>query len=456
MALPVVITTSSRALVDFTDYVMISGLDKHSQAAMLPSQIIMWSYIVFGLGIVSLVNTFSAQAFGANRLKDCSAYAWQGLYVAAIVGAVGLMFQPLVPDMIAYIGHEPQVQARELAYTRIALLTIFPTVGAGALGWFFIGIHKPWVTTYSVIEANIVNVIVSVVLIFGLFGAPRLEIAGAAWGTLIGVCYRMIRLAVTLLTPAIHETYGSRHTLIPQGRMLKSLLKRGIPAGIQWVSEVAVWGLFITIMIGKKFGTDQLVASNIAWQYMRISFMPAIGVAQALTALVGRSLGEGDTEKAMRYARIASSMTFVYMGSLSLIYLLARHSLIAGFNDAEAIVTIGSRIMICAAAFQLFDALGIIYDGALRGAGDTFIPAVFQVCCSWIFLFALAWWVGTYYPELGAVGPWMAATGLIATTAVFLTWRWYSRRWQKIDIFAEGTVATKAIKQKVERAGAQS
>ncbi|MGB0715019.1 MAG: MATE family efflux transporter [Phycisphaerae bacterium] len=452
MALPVVITTSSRALMDFTDFVMISKLDLHSQAAILPSQIIMWSYIVLGLGVVSLVNTYSAQALGAKRYADCSAYAWQGLYISAIVGIVGLFVRPVVPELIALFAHDPEVQVRELAYTNVALLTVFPTVGAGALGWFFIGIHRPWVTTYSVIEANIVNIVVSLILIFGLWGAPRLEIAGAAWGTLAGVSYRMVRLTVTLVLPSVDRVYHSRSTWYPQKHMMLSLLKRGVPAGIQWVSEVAVWGLFINIMIGKKFGTTHLVASNIAWQYMRISFMPAIGVAQSLTALVGRSLGEGDPDRAMRYAKLAARLTLVYMGTLSLIYLIGRREFIASFNEMDAIVSVGAQIMICAAAFQLFDALGIVYDGALRGAGDTFVPAIYHVCTSWFFLFALAWWVGETFPEWGAVGPWITATLLIAATAVFVTWRWHSRRWLAIDILGK----KQAEQRKIETANASA
>ncbi len=68
MAVPVVITTSSRALMDVADYVMITNLDStDAQAAMLPAQMIMWCYIVLGLGIVSLVNTFASQSVGRKR-----------------------------------------------------------------------------------------------------------------------------------------------------------------------------------------------------------------------------------------------------------------------------------------------------------------------------------------------------------------------------------------------------
>ena len=82
MAIPVVITTSSRALMDVADYVMITWLPTDdAQAAILPAQILMWSYIVLGLGIVSMVNTFVSQSLGRKEYPECGAYAWQSVYL---------------------------------------------------------------------------------------------------------------------------------------------------------------------------------------------------------------------------------------------------------------------------------------------------------------------------------------------------------------------------------------
>ena len=155
MSIPVVVTLSSRAVMDVADYVMITRLNQpEAQAAILPAQIIMWSYIIIGLGTASMVNTFVSQAMGKKRYEECGAYTWQGLYVAVIFGLVGLAAYPFLPALVGYVGHEPLVQQRELAYGRIALLTTAPTIAANVLGWFFIGIHKPWTTMWSAIEAN--------------------------------------------------------------------------------------------------------------------------------------------------------------------------------------------------------------------------------------------------------------------------------------------------------------
>ena len=79
------------------------------------------------------------------------------------------------------------MQAAEIDYLRIAMFTVAPTIAADGLGWFFVGVHRPWVTAWTAIEANFVNVAVAYVLIFGKLGFAPMGIAGAAAGTLSAV-----------------------------------------------------------------------------------------------------------------------------------------------------------------------------------------------------------------------------------------------------------------------------
>lgn len=440
MTAPVVITTTSRAMMDIADYIMITGLDAvEAQAAILPSQMIMWSYITLGMGLVSVISTFTAQSLGRKRDQDCGGYAWQAIYVSVLFGLIGVALIPCIPWLIALIGHEPAVQAMENAYSRVALLTAGPTIAAAALGWYFIGIHRPWITMWSAIEANIVNVGVSYWLIFGGFGVAPMGIAGAAWGTLAGVSYRTLRLAVVLLTPSMEARFASRRSWRPSMSKLWDLIRVGAPAGLQWFSEITAFAIFVNVLVGRRFGTEHLIATGIAWQYMRISFMPTIGVGQALTSLVGRSIGAGDVDRAKRETRIATGITLAYMGTLSVIYFALGDTLIGWFNADAHVVEIGAKVMICAAVFQLFDAVGITYNCALKGAGDTFWPSMYFIASSWIILLGGGWLMVRFVPQWESLGPWIAASTLIITTAIFLAWRWHRGGWMKINLFRGST-----------------
>ena len=439
MSIPVVITTSSRAVMDIADFLMIAQLPTHdAQAAILPAQVIMWSYIVIGMGVVSLVSTFASQCLGRGEPRECSTYAWQSIYVGGVFGVIGVALIPFAPALVVAIGHEESVQHAEIAYLRIALLTAGPTIAANGLGWFFIGVHRPWITMWSALEANVVNVVVSATLIFGLFGFESMGIAGAAWGTVAAVTFRTVRLSATLLHPSVDKPLGSRTAWRPSWSRIKKLFRHGIPAGLQWTSEVVVWGVFINILVGRRFGTAELIATNATWQYLRIAFLPSMGVGQALTALVGKSIGAGEPERAMREVRFAVWITLAYLVALSVVYAIFGGELISLFNDDPTVVRIGAKIMICAAVFQIFDALGITYSAALRGAGDTFVPAMFFIVTTWLIIVGGGWCMIHWYPALGSLGPWLSASVFIVVTALFLRWRWQSRAWMKIDLFGTG------------------
>lgn len=444
MSVPIVITMCSRMAMDVSDFVMITFLGDDAQAAMLPAQVLLWSYIVLGMGIVTIVSTFVSQSLGRGRPADCGAYAWQGVYLALVLAVIGLACRPFVPALVRWIGHDLPVQQLEVDYIRVAILTVAPTLAVAALSNFFNGIHRPRVTMWASIEGILVNAVASLVLIFGIGGLPKLGIAGAAWGTVIGNLYQVLRLMLRLCGPAYHAEFQTRSTWRFDGGKMLNILRTGGPQGIQFVSDVVVWAVFINVLVGTCFGKVHLIATNVVWQYIRISFMPCLGVGVALTSLVGRAVGEGNPERAMRLTRIAVTGVATYMGVCALVFLFARHELIRLFNDTPAVVAIGSQVLICAAIFQVSDALCVGYNSALRGAGDTLWPSMVFIITHWLVIIGGGWLMVHYVPRWGSVGPWMAATALIVLLGVLLWGRWHGRKWMKINIFCHDAASTPA------------
>ncbi|MHC4067182.1 MAG: MATE family efflux transporter, partial [Planctomycetota bacterium] len=272
-------------------------------------------------------------------------------------------------------------------------------------------------------------------LIFGKLGLPAMGIAGAAAGTVVATSYRCLRLTVTMCLPAFHRRFAARDTWRIDRVKALNVLRLGAPQGGQWFSDVVVWMLFVNVLVGRMFGTDHLIATAVAWQYLRISFLPAIGVGMAVTSLVGRAIGQGDPQRAIRQTRVTLMIVGVYMGGLACAFLIWRRELIALFNDAPEIVAIGAGVMVCAAVFQLFDAMGIIYTSALRGAGDTLWPSAMFVVSHWVILIGGGYVMAVFAPGLASLGPWIAATTLLILCGLLLWWRWHGRTWMKIDIF---------------------
>ncbi len=101
---------------------------------------------------------------------------------------------------------------------------------------------------------------------------------------------------------------------------------------------------------------------------------------------------------------------------------------------ASEVLAIGSRLMICAAVFQTFDAVGIVYTGALRGAGDTMVPGVATIVLSWTLIVGLGAWLAWNHPGLASVGPWIGASAYIIVYGVWMALRFERGAWRRIRL----------------------
>ncbi len=437
MSGPIVIATSSRMFMDVTDFWMISRTgNSDALAAILPAQMIMYTYMALWMGTLGIVATFAAQSLGRGESKRCSKYAWQCLYLSAIAWLLGAALWPFLPDIFSWIGHDVAIRDLEIRYASIAVWTIGPTIAATGLSSYFNGIHRPVTTMVVALEGVVVNAAVSFILIFGMFGIQPMGIEGAAWGTVAGTGYRVVRFIIVLWSRNHHDQFGSRSTWRMDLPRMTSILRVGGPSGVQWGSDVLVWAIFTTVLVGRYFGKDDQLATNAAWQYLRISFMPAIGVGFALSSLVGHAIGMRDFQRAIRITRLVMLMLLGYMLVMSVIFFAFRYQLIGFFDSDPDVIRIGASVMICAALFQIFDALGISYSGALRAAGDTLVPSIVYMLSHWILVVGGGVIMAEYFPQLRSLGPWIAATVLISFTGVYYWWRWHGRAWTRIDIFS--------------------
>lgn len=435
MAAPIVVSTFSRTVMSFVDFAMVSQLGKEAQAAVGAASIMLFVLLGFGIGTMTCVNTYVSQCLGRRQLADCSAYAYQGLWVAGLMGVLALLTWDWVAPMFALFGHAREVLELEITYAQIGLFSVGPTIAAVAVNNFFNGIHRPVVGMISAVSANAVNILADYVLIFGNWGFPAMGVAGAAWATVLAVSLRVLWLLVAMMWPTFRRTYHCTRTWGWDTAKVRNLLAIGLPAGLQFVGDILAWGLFINWMIG-GFGTEHLAASNILMQYMSVSFMPAVGVGIALTSVVGRAIGQRDYAAAIRRARLGVSLVAAYAGLMGLTFLVARGPLIRFFSSDPQVLAIARKLMVLIAVFVVFDGLSIAYNNALRGAGDTRWPAVVIVGLSWLVLIGGGTLVVRVFPHAGSAGPWVVATVFIIMLASALAWRWHSQAWRKIDLFA--------------------
>lgn len=434
LALPIIASMASATVASFVDTWFIALVGTAEVAAGMPAGISAYTLTAFPLGITQCVSTFAAQALGRGEPHEGAAYAWQGLYLSFAVGIGCFLLWPLAPVFFSLFGHEPEIVALEVIYFRVRLWGVGLSVAIGALNGFFYGMHRPRVPLVAMVVDNVANVFLCYVLVFGKLGAPALGLTGAAWAFVLSFVAQLAVLMAAFLSPPCHAEFVTRTTWRFAWARLRQLLHIGWPAGAQSAIDVLGWGVLIVLLVG-RFGKEHLAASNIAIQYMTISFMPGIGLAQALTALVGRYIGEGKHEIAVQRVYEGLFLALSYMTLMGLMYLTLRGPFIAFFNTDPVVIEVGGKILLCVAVFQLFDAMNFTFAGALRGAGDTHWTAGLIFVLS-LFLFAPLSLGAVAFTDLQSLGPWIAGTIYSIILGLALWWRFAHGKWREINIFA--------------------
>jgi MATE family multidrug resistance protein len=212
-----------------------------------------------------------------------------------------------------------------------------------------------------------------------------------------------------------------------------TLLKVGVPSGVQFASDILAWSLF-SVWVMAPFGTDTMAANTFTFRFYSVSFMPAYGFSTAVTALVGRYIGRGEPEIALQRANLGFRFTSVYMLLCGIVFFVGRRWLLELFTQNPHILKIGSMMLIYAALYQFFDAMYIVYYGALRGAGDTLIPGVATALLCWGVTVLGARTIARLYPQFGPAGPWAAATLYGIVLGLFMYIRFYAGPWRKIRL----------------------
>lgn len=432
LAMPMIIIQVAISIMQIADAKMVGVLGEAPLAASLPASLIYFVPISFGMGLLSGVNPFVSQHFGKGSLDQCGFYAWQGIWMALGFGLATLPLGFVAEDIFGLFGHVAKVRALEVTYFQVSLAGTIPILICSTLSNFFIGIHRPKVLAIYASAATLLNIFFNYLLIYGHWGFPALGMAGAAWGTVLATSIQTIGLLFHFLSSGIHVSFNTR-TIKKGWREMKELIRIGVPASLHFGFDILSWGVVLIYFVG-LFGTDHLAATTIVTRFMHISFMPPFGLANVLTAMVGKAIGQGRPDRARIHVRTAWRATVTYMGSLAILFYIFRYQIAGSFTDNQAVIDIGASVMVCVAVFQIFDAMNIVFLHGLRGAGDTFFPAVMTLTLCGTLFVGGGFYVVHHFPEWGSVGPWAMGAVYITCSGTFMLIRWHRGKWENIKL----------------------
>ena len=443
LAYPLVLAHMSFTVQTFVDRLLLTWYSAEAMAGAVTGLFSVWALVVLFTGTGEYLTTFIAQYLGAGRPLRIGPAVWQGIYFSLGAGLLIAALSPLAGAAFDLAGHEATLRVHEVAYARVLMLGAFPTILMATLSSFFAGRGQ----TGPVLRVNVLTTVVNVVLdylwIFGRGGFPELGVSGAALATVTSQVVGAAVYLVIILGPEHRKEYRTLSGWRLEPRLVARLVRFGMPTGLQYALEVAAFAVFLVIV--GRIGTLELAASGVAFNLNMIVFMPTVGLAVAVSSLVGRYLGAERPDLAERAVRSALAVSFVYMGACGLLYVFGAPVLLAPYGaGADPVVFsrmagIATVLLRFVAVYSIFDMLNLIHAAGLRGAGDTLYPMGLTFVLAGLAMLAPTW-VGCIVFGKGVYFAWTMASLYVVLLGLLLRRRFGTGRWKTMRVIEPGPV----------------
>jgi putative MATE family efflux protein len=419
------ILQNAQSLIDLF-WVGRLGQDAVAALALAGTALMLLFPLLMGLatGTVALVS----RAYGAGRHKEAAYLAAQSLTVAVATGLLlGFACLPLVPRACAWLGAAPSVAPLAITYLRVSLMGLFSGCLLFVAGSALQGAGNTVMPMVSMLTANILNLALDPLFIFGWGPVPAGGVAGAAWATVLSQVLAGI-LVVGVLASGRVRLHLHAADLWPRLSPTVRLLRVGIPSSLQMLARSLMGAVVFKIVAA--CGTAAMAGFGIGMRIHMVLLMPCFVLGNAAATLVGQNLGAGQAARARRAAWVAGGMT-----SLLMLVSAGGMAVLAGpavraFNTAPDVVAVGASYLRWVTPFYVFAGLAIVMGRALNGAGCTIATMIFTLAALWGLQVPLAALL-TRYTQPPTLGIWWAIAIATVVHAV-LTVGWFETgRWQR-------------------------
>ncbi|OGR81367.1 MAG: hypothetical protein A2X32_11115 [Elusimicrobia bacterium GWC2_64_44] len=433
---PMILSTASSTVMQFVNRVFLAHYSPDALAACVPAGLLSFVFACFFFGMVSYTNAFVSQYYGRGKTASVSVAVWQGLWLALASGLLLLLLTPLGYFIIDHSGHAPSVIPLEKQYFLILNSAGLVFLASTALSAFFTGRGKTKVPMAVNMAGNALCILLSWLLVFGAGPVPAMGIKGAAYAMVAGQSLMLLLYLVLIFSPYNRRRYRTARLVGVHKGLFLRLLKYGAPNGVGFFLDIASFGAFIFIV--GAMDKVSLAASNIIASINMLAFMPVIGMGIAALTLVGKYIGMRKPDVAVRVAHNGAKMAALYALFLGVLFIAVPGLFINIFgsgHDAEyaEILARTRPVMKALAVFVFFDAIGMVYADALRGAGDTRFQMLGASAAAWA-LFVPGIWYITRFAGGELIHAWSWAAFYVLLLAVFFGLRFRSGLWRKIDI----------------------
>ena len=419
--------------VSFVDNIMVGQLGTAELAAVSLGNSFMFIAMSIGIGFSTAITPLIAEADASNNFKQAKSTYKHGLFLCTTLGIL-LFLLVFFSKPLMYLMQQPEeVVVLAIPYLNLVAFSLIPLVIFEAIKQFTDGMSMTKYPMYATLIANIINVVLNYLLIFGKFGFPEMGMVGAAYGTLVSRIIMVTYLWILL-------RYKKRSRKIVRNiklftldlSMIKKIVNIGSLSAMQMFFEVAIFTS--AIWLSGLLGKNSQAANQIALNLSSMTFMVAMGLSVASMIRVGNQKGLQNYKELRRIAFsifllgillavFFALLFFIFHKSLPNIYVDLNDT--TNYKDNMEVLSIASNLLLAAAFFQISDSIQVVVLGALRGLQDVKIPTILTFISYWVVGFPVSYFLGKE-EMYGSFGIWLGLLAGLTTASVLLFIRFNS------------------------------
>ncbi len=421
IAYPVMLGQLGHVMVGLVDNLMIGRLGAAPLAAVSLGNALVFIAMSMGIGFSFAITPLIAEADGADDLEGGRNYFHHGLILSTINGLLLFLLLLIAKPILYYLDQPAEVVELAIPYLNIVALSMLPLMAFQAFKQFADGLSQTRYAMYATLLSNIVNVVFNYLLIYGIWIFPRLELEGAAWGTLISRFFMLWFVWEILRRKSKFIEYfkWSKKEMI-KWSIFKKILSLGFPTALQMLFEVAIFTG--TIFLAGNLGTNPQAANQIALNLASMTFMIAVGLGVTATIRVGNQVGLKQYRELRRIGYSIFLLVFLIEAVFALLFILLKDILPVFYIDNVEVISLAAQLLIIAALFQLSDGVQVVILGALRGLQDVKIPTLICFISYWVIGFPVSFYFGQE-GQLGSMGIWLGLLAGLTSSALLLYFR---------------------------------
>ncbi|MAU15493.1 MAG: MATE family efflux transporter [Muricauda sp.] len=427
LSYPVILGMLGHTFVAFADNIMVGQLGTAELAAVSLGNSFVFIAMSLGIGFSTAITPLVAEADGAKDQAAGKTALKHGLVLCTMLGLSLFGLILVCKPLMHHMKQPPEVVELAMPYLDLVAFSLVPLIMFQAFKQFSEGLSQTKYPMYATILANVVNVTLNYLLIFGSFGFPKMGIVGAAVGTLASRVIMVAFIWFLLKRKKKFESYVTHFNFKKiEKKVMNKIISLGFPSALQMFFEVAIFtgAVWLSGVLGK----NSQAANQIALNLSSMTFMVGMGLSVAAMVRVGNQKGLRNHKELKRIAESIFFLTFILEVVFAAIFLLGRHWFptiyldvddIANQADNMEVIIIAAKLLLVAAFFQISDGLQVVVLGALRGLQDVKIPTLITFVAYWLIGFPISFYLGLH-TSFESTGIWIGLLSGLTASAVML------------------------------------